>query len=87
MFRGMRGCQFVIDNDRLVCIWPEDAIEIAFADVALASYSETHGFWSVLAMGGDLLIVVLDDWRGDKLHTLLQTRLPADKQIRVDAIA
>lgn len=88
MFRGLRRSQFVIDHDRIAWMGPDGAIEIVYDDVALSTYSETHRFWTVLAYSGDLILIDFDDWRaGDKAHSLLQARLPADRQIRIEVAA
>lgn len=85
MLRGMKGYQIVIDHDRIACIFADGVMEISYDDVALAAYSEGQRFWAVLAMGGDLIVIDRDDWRGEKkMHALLESRLPQDRQIRID---
>lgn len=85
MFRGQKGAQIVIDHDRITWLSSQGMMEIPFDQVALASYSDAHRFWSVLGAGGDMLVMELDQWRGDaKAHALLVERLPEESQIRVD---
>lgn len=85
LFRGAMGSQIIVDHDRLVCTDRMGTMEVAFAEVALASYSEQHRVWVILADDGRFFVVELDQWRAaNKAHALLEQRVPKDRQIKVD---
>lgn len=89
MFRGMKGQQVAVDEDRVTLIVPETRLaEVRFDDITLASYSVEGRVWVLFVGAGHGLVLDLDDWRGgDKLHALLNARLPADARFDVDVPA
>jgi hypothetical protein len=85
MFRGMRGCELIIDHVRLTSVSPNGLLELRFDQIAMASFSERHQAWVLLALGGDALAIELGDWRrADLAHGLLDERIPREVQFRVD---
>jgi hypothetical protein len=84
-FRGLRGWTLTLDADRLTISAPgQRPVDMAFADVTLASYSERERLWNLVSLDGVGLAVYVDSWRSARrLHSAMESRIPAEARFAI----
>lgn len=78
LFRGLRGHQLVIDDERVTYVSPEmGAYEIPLREIVLARYDDAAATWTVVSSRGSIIGIDEADWRGSgTLRRLLHERIP-----------